>query len=50
MVLWGDEAEIEACFGPFEDSVSFRSDWCTVCAKHTIDSKIVLDTLDDNPR
>jgi hypothetical protein len=31
-------------------TVSFRSDWCTVCAKHTIDSEIILDAPDGNPR
>jgi hypothetical protein len=50
MVLRGDEAKMEACFGPFEESVSFRSDWCTVYAKHTIDSEIILDAPDGNPR
>jgi hypothetical protein len=25
-------------------------DWCTVCAKHTIGSEVILDTPDGTPR
>ena len=95
MVLLGDEAQLEASFGPFGDSANLdarsvhglrrtyhrlrnhfgRTQWnsyvtwamwnlnlvhleallvpvqdsCTVCAKHTIGSKIVLSALDGTP-
>ena len=44
MVLLGDEAQVEARFGPFV--LFFTHDRCMVCAEHTIGSKIVLDTPD----
>jgi hypothetical protein len=96
MELLDDEAQVEACFGPFGDSAnldaryvhclrrtyyriknSFRTTrWCskvmrlrqklvsvcleivliltqdrsTVCAEHTIGSKIILDAPDETPR
>jgi hypothetical protein len=31
-VLLGDEAQVEARFGPFGDSANIDSRWCTVCA------------------
>jgi hypothetical protein len=37
-VLIGDETQVEAHFGPFEDSVMSAQDRCPVCAKHTIGS------------
>ena len=46
MTLLGDEAQVEACFGPFGDA----QDRCMVCAEHTIGLEIVLDTLDGTPR
>ena len=36
MVLLGDEAQMEARFGPFGDSASLDVDRCTVCAERTI--------------
>jgi hypothetical protein len=46
MVLLGDEAQVEARFGPFGDSANMMQDRCIVCAKHTIGSEIILDTPD----
>jgi hypothetical protein len=42
MVLLGVEAEVEACFRLFGDNAHLMQDRCTVCAKHTIGSKIIL--------
>ena len=36
MVLLGDEAHVEARFGPFGDSANLDIDRCTVCAERTI--------------
>ena len=41
MVLLRDEAQVEARFGPFEDSANLGVDRCTVCAKRTKGSDIV---------
>ena len=43
MVLLGDEAQVEAPFGPLGDSANLDADRCTVCAKRTIGSEIILD-------
>jgi hypothetical protein len=43
MELLGDVGHVESYFGPFGDRVS-------VDAKHTICSKIILDTPDYTPR
>ena len=50
MVLLRDEAQVEACFGPLGDSGNLDVDRCTVCAKCTIGSEIVLDAPDGTPR
>ena len=50
MVVLGDEAQVEASFGPFGDSANLGEDWCMVCAERTIGSKIVLDAPDGTPR
>ena len=50
MELLSDVGHVERLFGPFRDSVSAVQDWCTVCAKRTIGSEIVLDTSDGTPR
>jgi hypothetical protein len=39
MVLLGDEAQMEACFGPLETMLVSVQDRCTVCAKFTIASE-----------
>jgi hypothetical protein len=43
MALLGVKAEVEACFGLFRDNANPMHDRCTVCAKHTIGSVIILD-------
>jgi hypothetical protein len=43
MVLLGDEAQVQARFSPFGDMLIMTHDRCTVCDKHTIGSKFVLD-------
>ena len=50
MVLLGDEAQVEARFGPFGDSVNSDTDRCTVCAERTIGSEIILDAPNGTPR
>jgi hypothetical protein len=45
-----DEAQVEARFGPFGDSVILTLDRCTVCIEHTTGSEIILDTPDGVPR
>ena len=50
MVLQGDEADVEADFGPFGDSANLDADRCPVCAEHTIGSKIILDAPDGTPK
>ena len=50
MVLLGDEAQVEPRFGLFGDSANLDADRCTVCAKCTIGSLIILDAPDGTPR
>jgi hypothetical protein len=50
MELLGDVSHVESLFFPFGDSVSVMQDRCMVCARRTIGSKIVLDTLDGTTR
>ena len=50
MVLLGDEAEMEARFGPFRDIVSVGAVRSTVCITCTIGSEIILDAPDGTPR
>jgi hypothetical protein len=45
MELLGDMGYVESRIGPFGDGVSV-SVRCTVCAQHTIGSKIILDKPD----
>jgi hypothetical protein len=47
MVLLGDEAQVEARFGPFGDKLMLVQDGCTVYAKHTIGTEIILDAHDE---
>ena len=49
MVLLGDEAQVEARFGPFGDSATLDVDRCTVCAQRTIGLEIVLGVPDGTP-
>ena len=48
--LLGDEAQVESCYGPYGDSVSIMEDRCTVYAKRTIGTEIILDAPDSTPR
>ena len=50
MVPLGDEAQVEARFGPLEIVFVLVQDRCTVCARHSIGSKIVLDAPGGTPR
>ena len=50
MELIGDEAQVESCYGPYGDSVSIMEDRCTVYAKRTIGTEIILDAPDGTPR
>ena len=47
MELLGDMGHVESRYGLFGDGVQ---DSCTVCAKLTLGSEIVLDALDATPR
>jgi hypothetical protein len=49
MVPLGDEAHVEAPFGPFEIVLILTQDGCTICVKHTIGSEIILDAPDGPP-
>jgi hypothetical protein len=50
MTLLGDEAQVEARFCPFGDRANFTQDRCTVWAKRTTSSEIILDAHDGTPR
>jgi hypothetical protein len=50
MVLLGDKAQMEARFGLFEEVLVSVQDRCTVCAKYTIASEIILDAPDGTSR
>ena len=49
-VLLGDEGQVEARFSPLEIVFVLVQDRCTVCARCSIGSKIVLDTPGGTPR
>ena len=46
MELLGDMGHVESHFFLFGDIISVGANRCTVCAKHTICSEIVLDAPD----
>jgi hypothetical protein len=50
MVLLGDKAQMEPRFGPFGAMLVSVQDSCTVCAKCSISSEIILDAPDGTPR
>ena len=50
MVPLGYEAQVEARFGPFGESVNLDQDGCTVCVEHIIGSEIILEVPDGTPR
>jgi hypothetical protein len=47
MVLQGDEAQVEPCFGPFGVVLILTQDNCIVYDEHTIGSAIILEALDE---
>jgi hypothetical protein len=49
MELLGDVGHVESSFGLFGDGVSLQ-DRCTVCAKCTMGSGIVLNAPDGTPK
>jgi len=46
MAPLGDYGQVEAHFGPFEDSANLDG---TICVERTIGSQIILDTPDGSP-
>ena len=48
MVLLGDEAQLEACFGPFGDSSNLDARW--VHGLRTLGLETILDAPDGTPR
>jgi hypothetical protein len=50
MNLLGDMDHVESHFSAFRDSLMLVQDRCTVCAKCTIGSEIILDAPDGTPR
>jgi hypothetical protein len=50
MVPLGDEAQVEACFGPSKIVLIKTQDRCIICVERTIGSKIVLDAPDGTSR
>ena len=50
MLLLGDEAQVDARFGPLEIVLILTQDKCTVCAERTIGAKIILDAPNGTPR
>ena len=50
MVPQGDEAQVEARFGPFEDRANLEANRCTICVECTIGSEIALDAPEGTPR
>ena len=49
MVLLGDEADVEAHFGPFGDSANLDAGRCMLCVERTIGLESILDTPDGTP-
>jgi hypothetical protein len=50
MVILGDIGHVESHFNSFGDYGSVGADRCTVCAKCTIGTEIILDASDGTPR
>jgi hypothetical protein len=50
MVLLGDEAHVVLVSAHFVIVLIFTQDSCSVCAKHTIGTEIILDTPDGTLR
>jgi len=50
MVILGDVGQLESHLVRLEMELVLVQDRCTVCAKRTVGSDIVLDSPDGNPR
>jgi hypothetical protein len=50
MVPQGDEAQVEAPYGPSKIVLIMTQDTCIICVECTIGSEIVLDAPDGTPR
>ena len=50
MKLLGDVGHVESHSVRLEMVLVLVQDWCTVCAKRTIGSDIILDAADGTPR
>jgi hypothetical protein len=50
MALQGYEAQVEAHFSPFGDSANLDTNRCTIWAKRSMASEIILDAPDGTPR
>jgi hypothetical protein len=46
MVLLGDEAQVEARFGPFRHSANLDTRYVLGCTERTIGSDVILDAPD----
>ena len=45
MELLSHVGQVESRFGLLGDNVAIGASWCTVCAKRTIGSEIILDII-----
>jgi hypothetical protein len=50
MVLLHDMGQVEACFGPFGDSVNLNTRWVHGLCRCSLGSQIILGTSDQTPR
>ena len=50
MVLLGDEAQVQAHFGPFRDCANLDADKCMVCAERIIGSENIFEAPDGTHR
>jgi hypothetical protein len=50
MGLLGDEAQVDARFGPFGDSATLDTRLVHVCVERIVGFKIVLEVVDGIPR
>jgi hypothetical protein len=50
VVLLGNDAQVHLNLVRLDIVVILMQDWCTICAKHTIGSEIILDAPGGTPR
>jgi hypothetical protein len=50
MVLLCDLGQVKSHFGPDGDTINLDARYVHSCAKHTLGSEIILDTIDCTPR